>query len=60
MKKQANKEASTAWRQRKKKPVKILDTDKGGVTRNPLHGDLSSKPEEENKAVRYNEEKDKR
>lgn len=34
------------------KPVKILKTSKADNSRNPLHGDLSEKPEDENKAVR--------
>ncbi|MEI3799454.1 hypothetical protein SAMN05660461_4166 [Chitinophaga ginsengisegetis] len=43
------------YHDRKKKPVDILDQDKGTTTRNPLHGDLSDKPEKENKAVRDSE-----
>jgi hypothetical protein len=39
----------------KKKPVKILATDKGTQTRNPLLGSLSDSPEKENKAVRHSE-----
>lgn len=40
---------------RKQQQVKILDTDKGTLNRNPLHGSLSENPEKENKAVRHSE-----
>ncbi|SEW10227.1 hypothetical protein [Chitinophaga arvensicola] len=43
------------YQDRKKKPVDILDSDKGTTTTNPMHGDLSEKPEKENKAVRDSE-----
>jgi len=33
-------------------PVEILKTDKADNSRNPLHADLSEKPEKENAAVR--------
>ncbi|MFY0253077.1 hypothetical protein ACDQ55_03900 [Chitinophaga sp. 30R24] len=56
MKKQTNEQSSKAYQQRAKKPVDILDQDKGSTTRNPLHGDLSEQPEKENKIVRDNEE----
>lgn len=45
---------------KKKRPVDILSQDKGTINRNPLHSDLSEKPEKENKAVRDNEEKGKK
>ena len=59
MKKKAAEQASGEYRQRKKKPVDILDPDKGTTTRNPLHGDLSESPEKENKAVRDDEKNKK-
>lgn len=55
MKKKNEEQQSQAYQQNKKKPVKILDTDKGTRTTNPLHGDLSDTPEKENKAVRDSE-----
>ncbi|RFS23361.1 hypothetical protein DVR12_10105 [Chitinophaga silvatica] len=39
----------------KQKPVKVLATDKGTYTTNPLHASLSEKPEKENKGVRHTE-----
>ncbi|WP_160712037.1 hypothetical protein [Chitinophaga solisilvae] len=58
MKKKQDKHTE-AYGEHSKKPVEILDTDKGSTTRNPLHGSLSDKPEKENKTVR-DSEKDKR
>ncbi|MBC9931713.1 hypothetical protein [Chitinophaga qingshengii] len=58
-KRHLNKEKSTGFSQNKKKPAPVLTTDKGTVTRNPLHGDLSASPEKENKAVRDSEKKKK-
>ncbi|HEY9260324.1 hypothetical protein [Chitinophaga sp.] len=55
MKKSAADNNSGTYQQREKKPVDILDTDKGTTTRNPMHGDLSDTPEKENKAVRDSE-----
>ncbi|MET6999156.1 hypothetical protein [Chitinophaga defluvii] len=43
---------STAYKQVKQHPVEILSTDKAANGRNPMHGDLSEKPEKENKTVR--------
>ena len=60
MKKKNDGQQSQGFSQNKKKPVKILDTDKGTNTRNPLHGDLSESPEEENKAVRDSEKNKKK
>ncbi|MBS0025818.1 hypothetical protein ACTJJ0_09695 [Chitinophaga sp. 22321] len=60
MKKSAIAQKPGTDMQRKKKPVDILDKDKGTTTRNPLHGDLSGTPEEENKAVRDSEASKKR
>lgn len=47
-----HKENPEEYHQEKQKPVKILKTSKADNSRNPLHGDLSEKPEDENKAVR--------
>lgn len=55
MKKRETDHSSKEYQDRKKKPVDILDKDKGTTTSNPLHGDLSGTPEEENKAVRDSE-----
>jgi hypothetical protein len=46
-----HKEHPEEYHQEVQKPVKILKTSKADNTRNPLHGDLSGKPEDENKAV---------
>ncbi|SFE68989.1 hypothetical protein SAMN05518672_10980 [Chitinophaga sp. CF118] len=43
---------SEEYNQKLQKQVKILKTDQAGNGRNPLHGNLSGKPEDENKAVR--------
>ena len=59
LKKKEEEHASGEYRQKKKKPVDILDPDKGTTTRNPLHGDLSESPEKENKAVRDDEKNKK-
>jgi hypothetical protein len=59
MKKSAGNKAGE-YQQREKKPVDILDKDKGTTTRNPMHGDLSDTPEKENKAVRDSETSKKR
>lgn len=40
------------YEQREQHPVEILKTDKADNSRNPLHADLSEKPEKENAAVR--------
>jgi len=55
MKKRATEQNTAADHEREKKPVDILDQDKGTTTRNPMHGDLSDTPEKENKAVRNSE-----
>ena len=39
-----------------KKPAEILKTDKADDMTNPLHADLSEKPENENRGVRHSEE----
>jgi hypothetical protein len=59
-KRNLGKEKSTGFSQNKKRPAQVLTTDKGTVTRNPLHGDLSEPPEEENKAVRDSEKNTKK
>lgn len=60
VKKQADKtdKDSTAYKQIKQHPAEVLSTDKAVNGRNPMHGDLSEKPEKENKTVR-DEEKNK-
>jgi len=43
---------STAYKQIKQHPASILSTDKAANGPNPMHGNLSEKPEKENKMVR--------
>jgi hypothetical protein len=46
------KDKAEEYNQDVQKPVEILKTDKADNSRNPIHGDLSEKPKDENKAVR--------
>lgn len=59
-KKKLSEGKSAGFSQNRKRPVEILTTDKGTVTRNPLHGDLSESPEKENKVVRDSEKNSKK
>jgi hypothetical protein len=47
-----HKKHPEAYNQDVQKPAEILKTSKADNSRNPLHGDLSEKPEDENKVVR--------
>jgi hypothetical protein len=47
-----DKKPSEESKQIEQHPVEILKTKKADNSRNPLHADLSEKPEEENAAVR--------
>lgn len=52
--KQINKtdKKSTAYKQIKQHPAEILSTDKAANGPSPMHGNLSEKPEKENKTMR--------
>jgi hypothetical protein len=47
-----HEEKAEEYHQDVQKPVEILKTSKADNSRNPLHGDLSEKPKDENAAVR--------
>ena len=53
-----DKKPSEEYHQEKQHPVEILKTKKADNSRNPLHADLSEKPEEENKVARDQDTKD--
>lgn len=52
------KKPSEEYHQEEQHPVEILKTSKADNSRNPLHEDLSEEPEEENTAVRDQDNKD--
>ena len=52
------KKPSEEYHQEEQHPVEILKTDKADNVTNPLHGDLSEKPEKENKVARDQDTKD--
>lgn len=58
-KKQPEK-SDSSFAQKQGHAAPVLDTDKAGTTRNPLHADLSEKPEKEHKKVRESEEDKKK
>ena len=47
-----HEEEAEEYNQDVQKPVDVLKTSKADNSRNPLHGDLSEKPEDENATVR--------
>jgi hypothetical protein len=47
-----DKDKAEEYNQKEQKEVDVLKTSKADNSRNPLHGDLSEKPEEENAVVR--------
>ncbi|MVT07188.1 hypothetical protein [Chitinophaga tropicalis] len=56
--KEKEKKPSEEYHQEEQHPVEILKTDKADNVTNPLHGDLSEKPEKENKVARDQDTKD--
>lgn len=53
-----DKNQSEEYHQEEQHPVEILKTKKADNSRSPLHEDLSEEPEEENAAVRDQDNKD--
>lgn len=47
-----DKKPSEEYHQEEQHPIEILKTDKADNFSSPLHGDLSEKPEKENKVAR--------
>lgn len=56
--KEKDEKKAEEYNQPEQHPVEVLKTSKADNSRNPLHGDLSEKPEKENAVVRDQDNKD--